>query len=118
MYLARITNLARSTIIAKNSEIAQTWFKRAKGLLGRTHLENGQALIIRHCDSVHTFFMKFPIDVIFVDKQNYVLKAIENIKPFRLSPIVFGSNFVIELPIGAIKSSRTQKGDQLRIEPV
>lgn len=112
----RVLNATRSKLIANQSEIAQTIFSRSKGLLGRKCLNKGEALIIKSCNSIHTFFMQFAIDVIFVDKNDRVVRAIENIKPFRLSPIILKSSYVIELSVGAIRSSSTQAGDQLKIE--
>jgi uncharacterized membrane protein (UPF0127 family) len=116
--LFKIINISRSTALADKTEIAQTIFTRAKGLLGRKGLENGQALIIKDCNSIHTFFMRFPIDVVFVDRNDYVLRVVENIKPFRLSPVAWRASCTIELPVGVVKSSQTQKGDRLKIEPV
>jgi hypothetical protein len=87
-----------------------------KGLLGLKSLENGAALVIKPCNSIHTFFMHFPIDVLFVDKDKKVIKAVSNILPFRVSPIFIKSHLVVELPAGVIKFTSTSAGDQLSFE--
>jgi len=84
-----------------------------KGLLGGKDFPPGRALVITHCQSIHMFFMQFPIDVIFCDRQNKVVGLCLNIKPFCLSPIFFKASYAIELPVGSIAASKTQPGDQL-----
>ena len=110
-----IVNLTRDTTIASRVEIAQNPWARMKGLLGRRDLPPGEALIITHCQSIHMFFMKFPIDVIFCDRQNKVLGLCEGLKPFCLSPIFFKASYAIELPPGSIVASKTQIGDQIAL---
>lgn len=93
--------------------MADTPFKRMKGLLGRSYFNQKEALIIKPCNSIHTFFMRFAIDVIFADKQNRVVKTISNLKPWRLSGMYLSASFCIELPAGTIASSSTREGDSL-----
>jgi uncharacterized membrane protein (UPF0127 family) len=84
-----------------------------KGLLGRKDFPQGEALVITRCQSIHMFFMNFPIDVVFCDRQNKVVGLCQEIKPFYLSPIFFKASYAIELPAGTIASTKTQLGDQL-----
>lgn len=112
----KILNKTKNTVLAKETVLANTPFKRMKGLLGRKDFKEGGALIIKPCDSIHTFFMRFAIDVLFVNKDNKVVKTITALKPFRLASAYFSSSFVIELPPGAIRSSLTAKGDSLILE--
>jgi uncharacterized membrane protein (UPF0127 family) len=112
----RITNSTKNTILAKKAVIADTLFTRAKGLLGRSALEEGSALILKPCNSVHTFFMRFAIDVLFVDNKNRVIKTLSNLKPFRFSPLYYNAALVIELPTGTIQESATSTGDILTFE--
>ena len=93
--------------------MADSIFARMKGLLGRKELKSGQALVLKPCDSVHTFFMQFAIDVLFVDKHNKVVGAASNLLPFRLSPLFFRAAYAIELPAGVISSTATAKGDSI-----
>ncbi len=109
----KIINNSKHTILADDVVVADTVFKRIKGLLGRETLKEKEALIIRPGNSIHTFFMRFPIDVLFVGKNNRIIAAISSLKPFRLTNIYFGAKLVIELPAGTIPSSYTQPGDIL-----
>jgi hypothetical protein len=109
----KIFNQTRKTMLADKALVAGSFFKRARGLLGERAFTYGQALVLKPCNSIHTFFMSFPIDVLFVNKNNTVVKTAIGLKPFRLSPICPRSKFVIELPPGAIKLTSTSTGDQL-----
>ena len=111
-----ITNLSKNTILAKKVVLADTFFSRLKGLLGRDALGNQEALIIKPANSIHTFFMRFPIDLIFLDKQNRVTATKESIKPFRLTSPFLNAFSVIELPTNTIKNTQTQVGDILQLE--
>lgn len=95
--------------------MANTLFQRLKGLLGKKELPQGQAMILKVCDSIHTFFMQFPIDVIFVDSNNKVIKMIPRMQPFRISGIYFKAYLAIELPAGIIEKTATEAGDFLSI---
>jgi len=110
-----ITNVTRNTVIASRIEIAQNPWGRMKGLLGARNFPSHDALIITHCQSIHMFFMKFPIDVIFCDRRNKAVGLCESLKPFCLSPVFFKASYAIELPPGSIAASKTQAGDQLKI---
>lgn len=84
-----------------------------KGLLGRDGFSAGEALVIAKCQSIHMFFMRFAIDAIFVDKKGYVVGLVKHIKPFRLSPVFFRSEYVVELEAGTIEATKTSVGDRL-----
>ncbi|MCM8801108.1 MAG: DUF192 domain-containing protein [Candidatus Omnitrophica bacterium] len=109
----KIINKTKNNILAEEVIMADTVFKRIKGLLGRKEIKKGQALIIKPCNSIHTFFMRFSIDVIFVDKDNRIIETIISLKPFRLTRLYPRAAFVIELPAGVIQASLTQTGDIL-----
>lgn len=111
-----IINKTKHEIMADIVFFADNPFKRMKGLLGRRSLKDSEAMVIKPCNAIHTFFMRFPIDVLFVNKDNKVVKAITNLPSFRLSPICFSSQFVVELPAGMIQTTRTTLGDQIAIE--
>lgn len=112
----RITNQTKNTTLANNVTIASTIFSKTKGLLGKRKIDSGEALIIKSCNSIHSFFMRFSFDAIFVDNQNKVIKALSNFKPWHISAIYFKACDCIELPAGTIKSTSTCKGDLLVIE--
>ncbi len=109
----RLINQTKNAILSEDLSVANTPFARIKGLLGKKSLGHGQALLIKPCNSIHTFFMNFPIDVIFIDKNNRVVKTISSLKPYRLSAIYFKAYSVIELPVGVIQSTDTHPGDTL-----
>lgn len=109
----KITNQSNNAILAENAVVAATFLSRIIGLLDRKELLPGQALVIRPCNSVHTFFMRFAIDVVFVDKGNKVVRAINTMRPFRISSVYFSSFSVVELPAGTLRKTSTREGDVL-----
>jgi uncharacterized protein len=108
----KVQNLTRQTVLADNVEVANRAATRRKGLLGRTHLTAGEALWIVPCESVHTFFMRFPIDIVYLDRSRKVRKVRANVPPWRIS-VCFLAHSVIELATGSVLASRTTPGDQL-----
>ena len=104
-------NTRTGKVLATDVKVAGTLFTRMKGLLGRKELLHGEALWIRPCFSVHTFFMKFPIDVLFLNKQNQVIASASGLGPNRLTRIYTQSFSVLELPNGTINASDTKAGD-------
>ena len=66
------------------AEVARTYFQRARGLIGRKTLRPGTGMLILRCNAIHTFFMAFPIDATFYDRQDRVVKVVRNIRPWRL----------------------------------
>jgi uncharacterized membrane protein (UPF0127 family) len=101
-------------ILASHIELAVDSESRRRGLLGRDRLDEGAALIIAPCSSIHTFFMRFAIDVIFVARDGRVLKAYAAVGPRRIA-LRFGAFAVVELAAGAIARCRTQAGDIVRL---
>ena len=107
----KATNLNNGKELATNVEVADTLCTRMKGLLGKRELPKGEALCIKPCFAVHTFFMKFPIDVIFLNKTNQVIAAVSNLSPNRMTRLYPQSFSVLELPLGTIDASNTKTGD-------
>ena len=99
-------------MLAATADVADTSEKRRTGLLKHTGLSAGEGLWIKPSEGVHTFGMKFAIDVIFVNKKGIVLKLRSNMVKRRIS-FCLTAHSVVELPVGVIESSRTAKGDQL-----
>ena len=95
--------------------IAGTSASRKQGLLGIEHFASGSGLWIAPCEAVHTFGMKVPIDVIFLDRGFRVTKVIAALKPFRIS-VSLSAYSVLELEAGAIARSRTKVNDHLRFQ--
>lgn len=110
------TNLTRAVTLADNGSIADNPWLRLKGLLGTKTLPPGQGLLIQPCQSVHTFFMGYPIDILFLDKNHRVVDLYKSLPPNRISRLVFKARLVIELPSGTLEQTGTEIGDLLAIE--
>jgi uncharacterized membrane protein (UPF0127 family) len=91
-------------------EVADSGSRRSKGLLGRAQLSPGEGLWILPCEAVHTFFMQFPIDLVYLDRKNRIRKLSSAVPPWRLSAC-FSAHSVLELVPGTIRSTRTEVGD-------
>lgn len=111
-----VRNLTRQTVLATSLEVANTGPKRSKGLLGRDGLDTGGGLWIIPCESVHTFFMRFPIDLVYLDRRNRVRKVRSAVGPWKVSACL-SARSIIELPAGVVVESQTQKGDVLDFSP-
>jgi hypothetical protein len=110
--LARISNLTRRTVLGDRIQLAGNARDRRKGLLGRNRLDTGEGLWIVPCEAVHTFGMRFAIDLIYLDKKHRVVKTRSQVRPGRLS-ICLTAHSVIELAPGTIRNTRTMRGDTL-----
>lgn len=109
----KIRNISKDTRLAEQAILADSPFARMKGLLGRKGLARTEALILRPCNSIHTFFMRFPIDALFVDRENRVVKMYSGLGPWRLSAISPKAACCIELSAGSIQETHTAVGDEL-----
>jgi hypothetical protein len=103
-------------MLATCLEVADSGEKRNKGLLGRKGLPPGGGLWIVPCESVHTFFMKFPIDLVYLDRKKQIKKLRSAVPAWRLSAC-FSAHSILELPAGTIRSSQTDYGDTLEFSP-
>jgi hypothetical protein len=108
----RVSNLTRNTVLATCMEVADSAAKRSRGLLGRECLAPGEGLWIRPCEAVHTFWMRFPIDLIYLDRKNRIRKLVNSVPPWRLSACLLAHS-VLEFPSGTIRDTHTQPGDTL-----
>lgn len=113
----RILNRTRDTELASHAEVAGSGAKRTKGLLGRKGLAPGEGMWIVPCEAVHTFWMQFPIDLVYLDRSFRVRKVSPSVLPWRLSGCL-SAHSVLELPSGTIRASQTQRGDLVEILPV
>jgi uncharacterized membrane protein (UPF0127 family) len=109
----QVLNTTRQTLIALEVEMADSYFKRLKGLMFRAGLPPYHGLWIVPCFDIHSCFMRFHFDAIFLDKNLKVLYLKESMKPWRFTKIVKGGHIVLELPAGTIASTKTHVGDQL-----
>ena len=111
----KVTNLRNGKELSNNVAEADSLFKRMKGLIGKTEMKAGEALLIKPCMSIHTFGMRFPIDVIFLNKKNEVITIIKNLKPNRITRVYPKAVSVLELPAGTLKEIDTRVGDEIEI---
>ena len=114
--LHALLNERTGRVVASAVELAETSERRRRGLLGRDSLDPSAALIIAPCSAIHTFFMRFVIDVVFVDREGRVVKIASDLKPWRLaaSSRAFA---VVELNAGAARRSDVSVGDALSLHP-
>jgi uncharacterized membrane protein (UPF0127 family) len=110
-----VRNHTRNSILGDSVDVADTSEKRRVGLLKHERLEAGSGLWIVPCESVHTFFMKFPIDLVYLDKQRKVRKVRKAVPAWRLSACLTAHS-ILELPAGTIEETGTQTGDVIEIE--
>jgi uncharacterized membrane protein (UPF0127 family) len=111
----RIHNPSRETMLADRALIADTSTTRKTGLLKHERLEPGEGLWIKPCEGVHTVGMKFPIDVLFLDKKRKVVKIRAAMPRWRMAACLWAHS-VLELPSGTAAATKTSRGDQLEFE--
>ena len=109
----RIVNTTRDCLLAERARVAASALERLRGLLGRDGLEPGEGLLLRPCNSIHSCFMRFRFDAVFLDRDGQVLHVIHAMRPFRFSRIVWKAHCVLELPAGVLGDTGTVPGDRL-----
>ncbi len=114
----RVENLTRGTVVARRGRVAASWTERMIGLLRSPEPRAGEGLLIERTSSIHMWFMRFPIDVVFIDRERRVTKVVRRLRPWRIVPWAPGARDCLELPSGAIEASATQPGDRLEITEV
>lgn len=113
--VARLVDADTGEEVVAHVEVARSTWARFMGLMGRPQMDPGSGLYLEPCNSIHMFFMRFAIDVLFLDRSGKVKRVLLNLKPWRISPIVFGARSVVELPAGTL-SDKLMKGRRLRLE--
>jgi len=100
--------------VVERLHVASTARERMRGLLGRTSLAEGEGMWFPRCRLIHTFGMRFPIDLVYMDEGRVVRKVVEKLRPGRLSACL-GADSVIELNAGAVKAAGLCRGTKLKI---
>jgi len=113
----QIANDTRNTTLATRCGVADSFWTRWRGLMGQSQLASGEGLLIIPEWSIHTFFMRFAIDVAFLDHEQRVLKLYPALPPNRPYAGAWGAAAVLELPTGVLAATATATGDQLRLIP-
>jgi len=114
MRLVRVVNRTRGEVLADRAELATSYWARFCGLMGRRELPAGAGLVLQPGGGIHMWFMRIPLDVVHVDKQDRVTHVLRGIKPWRFGPLFVGGKRAIELPVGA--AATTQVGDEIDVE--
>ena len=109
----RAINSTRGIVLVENDRVAASLWERAKGLLGQRTLTRGSGLLLRGEQAIHSIGMRFAFDAIFLNKQNRVVRIENAMPPFRLTPFVFSSANVMEMPAGVAAETETRVGDQI-----
>ena len=107
-------NETRGIPLASRVTAADSIGKRCLGLLGRPRLSEGEGLWLSPCGAVHTFFMRFPIDVVFLDEEGRVV-ALRTLVPWRFSAWVRKAESALELPAGTAERTGTRVGDRIQV---
>ena len=110
---AEIVNLTKNVVVGTRISIADKAIARFVGLLGSQSLEPGCGLLIEPSSGIHTFGMRFPIDVVALDAHMRVLGTWENLGPCRVAAVHWKTRRVLELPGGTIRTGRIEVNDQL-----
>jgi hypothetical protein len=109
---ALMFNARTQAVVASAVEVAATRGSRLRGLLGRAELDACTALILSPCWTIHTAFMRFPIDVAFVDRDGRVVRVAEDVAPWRVAAAPSAS-LTVELAAGVLRARDVQVGDRL-----
>jgi uncharacterized protein len=107
---------ADGVVVCERCRIADTPLLRAKGLLGRSRLQPGEGLLLRPAASIHMFFMRFPIDAVFLDRDLVVRKIVRDLRPWRVA-LGRGAKAVLELAAGESERRGIRPGDRLQPRP-
>lgn len=117
MPAGQIRVVRTQAMLARRARVARSMASRVVGLLGRASLPEGEGLVLTACRSIHTYFMRFAIDAIFVDRAWQVVAIWNSLPPWRMTPVIWGADAVIELPAGTAERARLSVEDQLVLEP-
>ena len=112
----RVFNQTQNAPLITKGRLANNFWLRLRGLLGASPLQDGEGLVLAGEKSIHTLFMGFAIDVVYVNKEYQVIRTTSNMVPYRLGPLVTQCAYVLEMPVGTIDQTSTQVGDQLSFE--
>lgn len=115
--VAAVRNERSGAVIGKRLRVADSPWRRLRGLLGHPEPAHGEGLLIEPGNGIHTVGMRYAIDVLFVRRDGIVLRCERALPPSRFVPWVRGAHRVLELPVGMIDATETAEGDRLTIMP-
>lgn len=113
----RIVNRTRGTVVGSHVLVADDWWGRLRGYLGRRRPTSGEGILLVPCNAIHTLGMRFPLDVLFLDSGGRVIASAPNVRPWRGARRVTAARYVLEVPVGTIEGTGTCPGDELAWSP-
>ena len=114
MRLVRVVNRTRGRVLADRAELADSTWRRFRGLMGCRDLPAGSGLVLKPGGAIHMFFMSLALDVLHVNRAGRVTHVVRGIRPWRIGPLFVGSGLTVELPLGA--AGPTEPGDEIAIQ--
>ena len=115
--MVQLVNTRTAEVLARTVELADSHGTRRRGLLGRDHLDPSTALVLSPCWAIHTWFMRFPLDVIFLDAHDAVVRIVTDLPPWRIA-VCRSARTTVELPAGALRGVDVTAGDRLEFARV
>jgi uncharacterized membrane protein (UPF0127 family) len=112
----QLVEVKTNRIVVARLEIADTLWKQTAGLLGRDKLQPEEGLWFGHCNAIHTFGMRFPIDVLFLDAEGVALRIVSGLKPWRICGPLWKARVVVELPAGTAEQRNILPGNCYRLD--
>ena len=117
MRTVHVRNLDRDAELGSRVGVADGWWSRSRGLLGRADLTAGEGLLLTPCRSIHMFGMRFPLDVAFLDRDGTVVETYADLAPGKHTRWHRAARHALELPAGTLAATRTGRGDRLAWSP-
>jgi len=117
MRTLRVTNTRRGVLLGSQVKLAERWWARLRGFLGRPAPKAGEGLLLTPCRAVHTYGMRFSLDVVFLDRDGVVVALYERMAPASRTKMEPGAWHALELPAGAIAATGTVPGDRIAWSP-
>jgi uncharacterized membrane protein (UPF0127 family) len=114
----KVVNRTAGSLLGDRIALANRWWSRARGLLGRRALRRGEGLLLSPCRAIHTHGMQFALDVVFLDSRGRVVETYPDLEPGARTPYHREAEFVLELPRGILAETETRRGDVLTWLPV
>ena len=115
MRLFRVKADGSELLLSEDIKTADSFLRKLFGLVFSAQLKENEGLLIDNCSSIHTFWMRYPIDILFLDSDNRVIRFFEDLKPFRVTPFIRGAVKTVELKSGTVKACLINIGDCLKL---
>jgi uncharacterized protein len=116
--IVQVVNRRSGVVLGERVVLAVGLRSRLRGLLGRSELAPGEGLWLEPCASIHMFFMRFALDVLFVDRTGSVVKQCNRVRPWRIAGGGARARAALEVAAGVVECSDTRIGDRLELRPV